>query len=343
VSAVPKKFTWHLSTKIRKRIYKNKMNAIEVEHLTKSYGPARGIEDVSFTIEEGEIMGFLGPNGSGKTTTMRVLTGFFPPTSGSARICGYDIARDSLKARQKIGYLPESVPLYLDMPVSSYLQFFAEIKGVPKKLKRSRVDEIMNLCGLTHVSHRLIGKLSKGYRQRVGIAQSLINNPEVLILDEPTIGLDPKQIIEIRNLIKGLGGRQTVILSTHILPEVSMTCDRVIIIHEGRLIAIDTPENLMKRILHTPKVLVKADGPQEKIMDALMGIPGVVNAEVRRVDSDDLRFFQVAAKEGSYIINDIARSIFEKGWKLKEIRPVDMTLEEIFIKLVTEEKGMNNQ
>jgi ABC-2 type transport system ATP-binding protein len=315
-----------------------KMHAIEVEHLTKFYGPARGIEDVSFTVKKGEIMGFLGPNGSGKTTTMRILTCFFPPTSGTARICGHDIFKESLEVRRKTGYMPESVPLYLDMPVFSYLRFFAEVKGITGKLRKGKVDGVIHSCGLEDVSHRLIGKLSKGYRQRVGIAQSLLNDPEVLILDEPTIGLDPKQIIEIRNLIKGLGGKRTVILSTHILPEVSMTCERVIIIHEGRLIAVDTPENLIKRLQKAPRIMVKADGPPEKIMDALGNVSGVVNVEKRGRGADDLDFFQVETEEGAPVINDLARTIYENDWKLIEIRPVDMSLEEIFIQLVTEEE-----
>jgi ABC-2 type transport system ATP-binding protein len=314
------------------------MHAIEVEHLTKFYGPARGIQDISFFVEKGEIMGFLGPNGSGKTTTMRILTCFFPPSSGTARVCGHDILKEPLDVRRKVGYMPESVPLYRDMPVFSYLHFFAEIKGVPRKLRKAKVDEVINRCGLSEVSHRLIEKLSKGFRQRVGIAQSLLNDPEVLILDEPTVGLDPKQIIEIRNLIKGLGGKQTVILSTHILPEISMTCDRVIIIHKGRLIAVDRPANLMKRLQQTPKIMVRADGPPEKIMDALGNVSGVVKVEKRSRSTDALDFFQVETEEGARIINDLARKIYENDWKLEEIRHVDMTLEEIFIQLVTEEE-----
>jgi len=315
------------------------MYSIEVEHLTKFYGPARGIEDVSFSVEQGEIMGFLGPNGSGKTTTMRILTCFFPPTSGTARICGHDILQDPFAARREIGYLPESVPLYLDMPVFAYLRFFAEIKGISAKKRKSTVDEVIGRCGLDEVSHRLIGKLSKGFRQRVGIAQSLLNDPPVLILDEPTVGLDPKQIIEIRNLIKGLGGRQTVILSTHILPEISMTCDRVIIIHQGRLIAVDTPDNLMQRLQQTPQMLIKAEGPPDKIRAALESISGVLSVEQRQTGSDTMGCYQIRTEQGARITNSLARIIDENNWKLSEIRPVDMSLEEIFIKLVTDEKG----
>ena len=314
------------------------MNTIEVKHLTKFYGSARGINDVSFSVKQGEIMGFLGPNGSGKTTTMRILTCFFPQTSGAARICGYDTLKNPLEVRQRLGYLPETVPLYLDMPVFSYLKFFAEIKGVARSKRKSKVDEVIQRCGITDVAHRIIGKLSKGYRQRVGIAQSLLHDPEVLILDEPTIGLDPRQIIEIRNLIKSLGVKQTVILSTHILPEVSMTCDRVIIIHEGKLVAVDTPENLIKRLQEVPTILVKAEGPAREIADAIARITGVLGVKEARGSGYDLPSFLVETRKEVFVLNDLARTIYEHGWQLKEIRPLDMTLEEIFIKLVTREE-----
>jgi ABC-2 type transport system ATP-binding protein len=312
---------------------------IEVEHLTKFYGSSRGINDVSFSVKQGEIMGFLGPNGSGKTTTMRILTCFFPQTSGAARICGYDTLKNPLEVRRRLGYLPETVPLYLDMPVFSYLRFFAEVKGVARSKRKSKVDEVIQRCGITDVAHRIIGKLSKGYRQRVGIAQALLHDPEVLILDEPTIGLDPRQIIEIRNLIKSLGVMQTVILSTHILPEVSMTCDRVIIIHEGKLVAVDTPENLIKRLQEVPTILVKAEGPAREIADAIARITGVLCVKEARGSSGyDVPSFQVETRKEEFVLNDLARAIYEHGWQLKEIRPVDMTLEEIFIKLVTREE-----
>ena len=283
-------------------------------------------------------MGFLGPNGSGKTTTMRILTCFFPQTSGTARICGHDTLKNPLEVRRRLGYLPETVPLYLDMPVFSYLKFFAEVKGVARSKRRNKVDEVIQRCGITDVAHRLIGKLSKGYRQRVGIAQALLHDPEVLILDEPTIGLDPRQIIEIRNLIKSLGVKQTVILSTHILPEVSMTCDRVIIIHEGKLVAVDTPENLIKRLQEVPTVLVKAEGPAREIADAISRIAGVLGVKETRGSGYDVPSFQVETRKEVFLLNDLARTIYEHGWQLKEIRPVDMTLEEIFIKLVTREE-----
>ena len=232
-----------------------------------------------FTVSKGEIMGFLGPNGSGKTTTMRMLTCFFPPTSGTARICGLDILKEPLEVRRKLGYLPESVPLYLDMPVRSYLHFFAEVRGIAGRQRTARIDEVLEKCSLTHVAHRLIGKLSKGYRQRVGIAQALLHDPEVLILDEPTIGLDPRQIIEIRSLIKGLGATRTVILSSHILSEVSAVCDRVIIIREGRLVAVDTPHNLTRRLQQTPENSRARPGPGRCHQADCCSVPGVVSVE----------------------------------------------------------------
>ncbi len=319
------------------------MNAIEVENLSKFYGPARGIEEVSFSVKKGEIMGFLGPNGSGKTTTMRILTCFFPPTSGTARICGSDILNDSFSVREKIGYLPENVPLYMDMPVFSYLNFFAEIKGVPSRMKKKKVDEVIQRCELQSVSHRLIRKLSKGFKQRVGIAQALLNDPEVLILDEPTVGLDPKQIIDIRSLIKGLGGSQTVILSTHILPEVSMTCDRVIIMHQGKLVAVDTPSNLTKKLQQAPKIMLKAEGPVSDIINTISRLSGITTIDRKEPDSEKNGFYEIEIEENADVINEIAKSVYENNWKLKEIRPVDMTLEEIFIKVVTEEEGVNNK
>jgi len=319
------------------------MNAIEVENLSKFYGPARGIEEVSFSVKKGEIMGFLGPNGSGKTTTMRILTCFFPPTSGTARICGSDILNDSFSVREKIGYLPENVPLYMDMPVFSYLNFFAEIKGVPSRMKKKKVDEVIQRCELQSVSHRLIRKLSKGFKQRVGIAQALLNDPEVLILDEPTVGLDPKQIIDIRSLIKGLGGSQTVILSTHILPEVSMTCDRVIIMHQGKLVAVDTPSNLTKKLQQAPKIMLKAEGPVSDIINTISRLSGITTIDRKEPGSEKNGFYEIEIEENADVINEIAKSVYENNWKLKEIRPVDMTLEEIFIKVVTEEEGVNNK
>ncbi len=220
---------------------------IEVEHLTKHYGPVTAIRELSFRVEQGEILGFLGPNGAGKTSTMRILTGFMPASSGRAMVAGYDVFTQPLEVRKRVGYLPENVPLYHEMTVNGYLRFVAEVKGVTRRERTSKVGAVMELCGVRDMARRLIGHLSKGYRQRVGLAQALLNDPPVLILDEPTVGLDPRQIVDIRQTIKNLRHDHTVILSTHILPEVSMTCDRVVIINGGQVVAIDTPENLMER------------------------------------------------------------------------------------------------
>jgi ABC-2 type transport system ATP-binding protein len=314
------------------------MPAIEVEHLTKTYGPARGIQDISFSIDKGEIMGFLGPNGSGKTTTMRILTCFFPPTSGTARVCGHDILQDPFAVRRATGYLPETVPLYLDMTVTGYLHFFAEIKGMPRRARAPGVAEVIERCGLETHARRMIGMLSKGYRQRVGIAQALLGNPQVLILDEPTVGLDPRQIADIRSLIKGLGGEQTVILSTHILPEVSMTCDRVIIIYEGRLLALDTPANLVRHIQEIPRLYLEADGPADAIAVALRRLDGVRSVSPAAGENPSSSAFTLETEPGALIANDIARCVLDGGWALRTLAPDSMTLEEIFIQLIDEQE-----
>jgi len=309
---------------------------IEVENLTKTYGGARGIEDITFTMERGEILGFLGPNGAGKTTTMRILTCFMPATSGTARVAGYDVFEDSLNVRRRIGYLPETVPLYTDMQVPVYLKFVAGLKGVPFREIKSRVGRVMEQVGLSHMASKYIGELSKGYRQRVGLGQALINDPEVLILDEPTIGLDPKQIIEIRSLIKGLSGDRTIILSSHVLPEVSMLCGRVIIIDEGKLKAIDTPENLVAKLQASDSVKARISGPVDSVISALKGIEGVKKVE----SSGD------AGSSGEYIVEFVngfngshllARMAVERKWDLYELAPIKMSLEDIFIHIVTDE------
>lgn len=327
----------HSSTQHHTSTVTAPMPAIEVEHLTKIYGPARGIQDISFSIEKGEIMGFLGPNGSGKTTTMRILTCFFPPTSGTARICGHDILDDPFAVRRSVGYLPESVPLYRDMTVAGYLIFFAGIKGVPRSARPAAAAEVMERCGLERHARRMIGMLSKGFRQRVGIAQALLGNPEVLILDEPTVGLDPRQIADIRSLIKGLGGRQTVILSTHILPEVSMTCDRVIIIYEGRLLAVDTPANLIARIQSQPRLYLEADGPADALAAALARVDGV-RAVNPAGGASGASAFIIETETEAAIVNDLARCVYEQGWTLRSLGPASMTLEEIFIQLINDQE-----
>jgi len=310
---------------------------IEVEGLTKYYGAIRGIEDVSFKIDKGEIVGFLGPNGSGKSTTMRILTCVFPPTKGKAMVAGLDVLKRPLEVKRKIGYLPESVPLYPDMRVDTYLNFVSEAKGVRKGGRKHHIANIMEECGIKDVAHRLVGNLSKGYRQRVGIAQALIHDPEVLILDEPTIGLDPKQTIEMRELIKGLKGERTIILSSHILPEVSITCERVIIIHEGRIIAVDKPENLVDRLQKVTRTYLKIQGPSPLVMEKLKKIPGLLEVEREEVFPENTYGYFVSSPKEAYIGDHLFSMVLENNWKLWEMKTVGMSLEDIFIQLVTEE------
>ncbi|HBO84557.1 MAG: MFS transporter [Deltaproteobacteria bacterium GWC2_42_11] len=310
---------------------------IEVENLTKNYGSYQALKGISFTVKKGEILGFLGPNGAGKTTTMRILTGFFPATSGKAKVAGFDVFEEPLEVKKRIGYLPENVPLYRDMVVSDYLRFTAGIKGIKKMDIGDRVRKVMQDCALTDVSHKLIGELSKGYRQRVGLAQALVNDPEVLILDEPTIGLDPKQIIEIRKLIKNLAGKRTIILSTHILPEVSMTCQRVVIINKGEVVAVDTPQNLTSKIYGRNKLIIRIDGPSGDIQRELKTVRGVDKVEVKEVMSGSVSEYIVDIKEGEDPRRWVASQVVKNGWGLLEMRPLEMSLEEIFIKLVTKE------
>jgi len=310
---------------------------IEVENLTKYYGEIRGIEDVSFYMKKGEITGFLGPNGSGKTTTMRILNCFFPPTRGRAKVAGYDVVENPIEVRRRIGYMPETVPLYPDMRVATYLTFVAESKGMEKGQKKRKIGEVMEQCGIMEVSHRLVGNLSKGYRQRVGLAQALINDPEVLILDEPTIGLDPKQVVEIRQFIRNLSGERTIILSTHILPEVSMTCERVIIIHEGRIVAVDTPENLMKMLQKTSKTLVQIEGIQQEITAKLKTIPGVINVVEKEEVTPGVFIYEVESERGKEISGELSYLVYSNKWRLVEMRAMKMSLENIFIELTKEE------
>jgi ABC-2 type transport system ATP-binding protein len=311
---------------------------IEVEQLNKSYGPIKAIEDVSFAVEKGEILGFLGPNGAGKSTTMRILTCFMPPTSGTARVAGYDIFTDSLQVRRRIGYVPENAPLYTDMPVVSFLKFAAEVKGLSRRERLRQVGQAMDDCGIKDVQHRYIGKLSKGYRQRVALAQALLGNPDVLILDEPTIGLDPRQIIDIRQLIKGLAGQKTVILSTHILPEVSMTCQRVIIINRGRLVAVDTPENLTTKLQTSSRLLVRVEGPATDVVRALGAVAGVQTVKEDGSAPGKVVTCIIESKKDRDVRKDVAAAVVRQNWGLLELRPVDLTLEDVFVRLVTEEK-----
>jgi ABC-2 type transport system ATP-binding protein len=310
---------------------------IQVERLTKHYGPVAAIRDVSFSVAGGEIVGFLGPNGAGKTTTMRILACFMPATGGTAKVAGYDVFSQSLEVRRRIGYLPENVPLYVEMPVAAYLGFVAELKGVDRSARRRRVAEVMERCGLGDVQDRLIGRLSKGYRQRVGLAQALINDPEVLILDEPTLGLDPKQIIEIRSLIKSLAGRHTVILSTHILPEVSMVCQGVIIIYRGRIVAQGEPDRLAEQFSPTSRILLEIAGPGEAVGAGLRQIPGVLRVEQQAM-ANGVGTYLVEAARDRDVRPDISRLAAERRWGLLELHQVGTSLEEVFMRVVAGEE-----
>ncbi|HWP45830.1 MAG TPA: ABC transporter ATP-binding protein [Candidatus Limnocylindrales bacterium] len=312
---------------------------IVVENLTKYYGTLPAIQGVSFRVEKGEILGFLGPNGAGKTTTMRILTGFMPATSGTATVAGYDVFKDSLEVRKRIGYLPENVPIYNDMEVWAYLNFVTEVKGVPKKLRKEKIQQVIKSCGLESVSNRLIKNLSKGYRQRVGLAQALVNDPEVLILDEPTMGLDPKQITDIRHLIKELATEKTIILSSHILPEVSMICQRVVIINQGKVVAEDTTENLTSRSQTSRRILLQVDGPSEAVLKILKEVNGVNRVQRKDQVTGNIFNYEVEASKDRDVRRDLAHAIVQSGNGLLELRPVEISLEDVFVKLVTEEEG----
>lgn len=305
---------------------------IEVERLSKVYGGRVAVWDVSFQVASGEILGFLGPNGAGKTTTMRMITGFVPPSAGTARIAGHDIGTEPLKAKASIGYLCESPPVYREMVVRSYLRFVAEIKGVPRSQRRAAIDRAVELCGLTEVASRVIGHLSKGYRQRVGLAQAIIHRPKVLILDEPTVGLDPRQVVEIRDVIRGLGGEQTVVLSTHILPEVTMTCSRVVIINEGQVVAEDSIENLTAGLGKTESVSVRVARGGAGLSDRLRSVQGVRDVADEGAGSMVLRL-----EGGPATRERVAAAVVASGAGLLEISRHRASLEEVFLKLVTEE------
>lgn len=315
---------------------------IEVENLTKKFGPHTAIDNISFSAKQGEILGFLGPNGAGKTTTMRILTCFFPPTSGRAVVAGHDCFEESLEVRRRIGYLPENVPLYRDMTVQHYLRFVAGVKGMGAKEVTQGVSQVVGECGLESVTHRLIGELSKGFRQRVGLAQALVNNPAVLVLDEPTVGLDPRQIREIRKLIKDLAGQRTVIISTHILPEVRMICDRIVIVNNGRLVAVDTPENLTAHLRTATRIALRVMGPPEEVMRVLRAIPGVKQVDLAPPNPlAEGHGFIVELHEGSEAHNHrkvLPPAILEQNWDLIEMHTLEMSLEDVFIKLVTKEE-----
>jgi len=308
---------------------------IQVEGLTKDYSSRRAIEDLTFHANQGEILGFLGPNGAGKTTTMRILTGYMPPSAGKAQVAGFDVVDQSLDVRRRVGYMPETIPLYPDMAVFEYLKFMADLRRVPDV--DERVDDLLDRLGLLDRAESYISNLSKGMRQRVGLAQALVHDPDVLILDEPTIGLDPKQIFEVRSLIKSLAGDHTVILSTHILPEVSMTCSRVVIINKAKVVAMDTPQGLTNQAKGAERVALVVDGPREAVEEKLTSIDGVLRVEVTGGDEGQPLNYMVECKLNSDLRRDLASAVVSQGWGLMELRAVSMSLEDVFINLVTKE------
>jgi len=311
---------------------------IEANHLTKYYGDFPAVYDVSFSAQKGEVVGFLGPNAAGKTTTMRILTGFTPPTSGSASIAGYDVVAESLEARRHVGYLPETVPLYTDMKVKDYLRFMGAIRGMESSAIKRRIGDVIDICHLETYYDAYISKLSKGFRQRVGVAQAILHEPEVLVLDEPTVGIDPIQVVETRQLIKSLGGEHTIILSSHILPEVSMICQRVIIIHEGEIVAVDTPQALGERLEGAERVQMEVAGPAAQVVRTLRGITGV--QDVTFTEQGDGRvLYAVTSRRGDEMRATLAKAVVEHGWGLLRLEPVSLSLEEIFLRLTTSEGG----
>ncbi|HUK54277.1 MAG TPA: ABC transporter ATP-binding protein [Candidatus Binatia bacterium] len=313
---------------------------IEVENLTKLYGSTPAVDHISFRVEKGEILGFLGPNGAGKTTTMRILTGFLPATDGTARVAGFDVFEKSLEVRRRIGYLPETPPLYPEMRVAGYLDAVARLKQVPAEKRKARVDAAMEMAKVTEKRGELIKRLSRGYKQRVGLAQALVHDPEVIILDEPTVGLDPKQIIEVRHLIKSLAGSHTIILSTHILPEVSMTCDRVVIINRGKIAAVDTPANLTGHLSggETVAVEIKAAGGKAEAARALLErLPGVRGVTAEPADASGRFTARIECEPGRDLRSRIAEAVVGQGHELYELRASRVSLEDIFLQLTTQE------
>lgn len=311
---------------------------IEVQHLSKRYGPFTAVDDVSFSVGAGEILGFLGPNGAGKTTTMRIITGYMPATEGTVTVAGHDVFAQPIEAKKRTGYLPETPPLYPDMTVRDYVTFVARIKGVPAREVRGRVDDVMKKTHIADMASRHCGKLSKGYKQRVGLAQALIHNPDVLVLDEPTAGLDPKQILEARQLITELGGNHTVVLSTHILPEVSQTCNRVVIINKGKVVAVDTPDNLTARLRGSETMFLQVHAPGADVAPVLTGLAGVTRVQADP-QANGVVAVEVDSEQGQDVRRDLAAAVVHQGWGLLELRPMRMSLEDIFLSLTTEDAG----
>jgi ABC-2 type transport system ATP-binding protein len=318
---------------------------IKIEHMSKSYGPYPAVIDISFEVLKGEIVGFLGPNGAGKTTTMRVVTGFTPPTEGVVTVGGYDVVSHSLDVRRHIGYLPETVPLYLDMTVYDYLTYMGEIRGMNSSWVKERLPKVIDMVKLGEYRNTLVGRLSKGYRQRTGIAQAILHEPDVLVMDEPTIGIDPIQVVETRELISNLGGEHTLLLSSHILPEVSAICKRVLVINDGRIVADDKPDDLSEKLQHAERIEISVRGAEAPaFINAMRDISVVVDARsdqraaiVQRSEREDFSPFIVDARPNVQASELIAKTIIENGWGLTNLTPLPMTLEEIFLELTTEE------
>ncbi|MFZ5989384.1 MAG: ABC transporter ATP-binding protein [Bacillota bacterium] len=313
---------------------------IEIQNLTKHYGQIKAVDSLNFTVEKGEILGFLGPNGAGKSTTMNMITGYLPSTDGTVKVCGYDIAQEPKEVKKRIGYLPEIPPLYTDMTVQEYLSFVSDLKKVESKNKKSHISNIMDLVKVTDVRKRLIKNLSKGYKQRVGVAQALIGNPDVLILDEPTVGLDPNQIIEFRKLIKDLGKEHTIIFSSHILQEVSAVCERVVIINKGRIVAIDTPENLSKNMGKSTSFSIKIAGPKSSVLDTLKTVYGVKRADVMGQKEDDVFEYIVDSDKDLDVRRPIFFALAKLGYPILELKSTGMSLEDIFLQLTSKDKNV---
>jgi ABC-2 type transport system ATP-binding protein len=316
---------------------------IELSNVTKKYGNKTAINGISLFVRNGEILGLLGPNGAGKSTTMRIIAGYLPPTSGLVKVAGYDVVKQPVTAKKHIGYLPENPPLYKDMTVRDYIAFAAELKGLKDKDKAIRVNKVMDEVGVTHVKKRLIGHISRGYRQRVGLAQALVGDPQVLILDEPTVGLDPQQIIEIRQLIKNLAGKRTVILSSHILPEVSSLCHRVAIINKGNLIAENTPHRLAESLMGHHEIVLHVKGPKEQVCSVLEGLPGINKITVNGVLKENLCEYTVQSEIEKDIRENLFYAMAENGFPILEMKSSFMSLEDIFLELVTEEPAIASQ
>ncbi len=309
---------------------------IKVEHLAKRYADVYAVNDISFEVRQGEILGLLGPNGAGKTTTMRILTCYMPATSGIATVAGFDVFRDSISVRKQIGYLPENVPLYPEMRVKEYLNFRAKLKGVPNRERKTKIDECIEKCRIKEVQNQIVGTLSKGYRQRVGLADTLVHDPKILILDEPTIGLDPNQIRQVRQLIKELGEKHTILLSTHILPEVEMLCGRVIIVNKGKIVAMDTPSNLASQLKSGSSIVLEVRGNGEKIKNVLSSMTGV--KKVAWHDMGEISNYTVDAEKGMDIREEVFSNIVKNNGIIREMRQATVTLEEIFHQITTQEQ-----